>query len=146
MKDIIGKSGNVKIKINFENTLKNLVQINGKNTELYTPFVTTIGTMIDAKNNTNLKINNGKIISTGTRNMVIGIASPGLYESLNLKEFQKLNEITIEFVTTNFNLNSIYIISTPKILEDTDLKIFEKMHEENLLINKMLLQATNMEL
>lgn len=142
MKDIIGKSGNVKIKINFENTLKNLVQINGKNTELYTPFVTTIGTMIDAKNNTNLKINNGKIISTGTRNMVIGIASPGLYESLNLKEFQKLNEITIEFVTTNFNLNSIYIISTPKILEDTDLKIFEKMDE---LYNNMYELQKNMD-
>lgn len=141
LKDMIGKSGKVKIQISFENTLKNMVKVNGKNTELYTPFVTTVGTMIDSKNNKNIAINNGKIISTGTRNMIIGLASPGLYESLGQTELEKLNHIDITYETTSFSLNSIYIIETPKLLEETDLKIFDKM---DALYNNMYELQKNM--
>ncbi|MCI8575424.1 MAG: hypothetical protein HFI09_03040 [Bacilli bacterium] len=125
--EMLGKEGNVRIEFTFQNDLKNLVPINGISTELYTPFVTTLGTMIDSKNNKNIKITNGKVISTGTRNMVVGLASPGLYESLGLKELKDLNKITLSYETTNFSMNSIYIVSTPKFLEESDLKIFDKM-------------------
>lgn len=141
--DILGKEGRIKIQITFENTLRNIVKVNGRNSELYTPFVTTIGTMIDSNTNKNISINNGKIVGTGSRNMVIGIASPGLYESLGLEEFKKLNEITITYETTNFSLNSIYIISTPKLLEETDLTIFNKMDS---LYNNMQELQKNMNL
>lgn len=125
--EILGKSGQVKIEFNFQNELKNIVRINGRNTEIYTPFVTTIGTMLDSQNNKNIKITNGKVIGTGSRSMIVGLSSPGLYESMGLNELKDLNKITLTYETTNFSLNSIYIVSTPKLLEETDLKIFDKM-------------------
>ena len=125
--EMLGKEGNVRIEFTFQNQLKNIVRVNGINTEIYTPFVTTVGTMIDGNNNKNIKITNGKVISTGTRNMIIGLASPGLYESIGLKELKDLNKITLNYETTSFSMNSIYIVSTPKLLEETDLKIFDQM-------------------
>lgn len=127
VEEILGKEGNIKIELTFQNELQNIVRVNGINTKLYTPFVTTVGTMIDSKNNKNIAINNGKVISTGTRNMVVGIASPGLYESIGLNELKDLNKITITYETTNFSMGSIYIVSTPKLLEENDLSIFSKM-------------------
>ncbi len=138
IEEMLGKEGNIKIEFTFTNNLKNMIRINGINNELCTPFVTTIGTIIDSENNKNFKINNGKIINTGTRNMVVGLASPGLYESLNIKELKELNKITLTYETTNFSMNSIYIVSTPKLLEETDLKIFDSM--DNLYNNMQELQ------
>lgn len=125
--EILGKEGKVKIELIFQNNLKNIVNLNGKNTEMYTPFITTIGTMLDNKNNKNIQINNGKVISTGTRSMIVGLASPGLFESIGLNELKDSNKITLSYETTSFSMNSIYIVSTPKLLEESDLKIFDKM-------------------
>ena len=61
-KDIAGKSGKVKVTINYENKSENLVNINGKTQKLYTPFVVVAGTMINNKNNRNIDVSNGKVI------------------------------------------------------------------------------------
>lgn len=129
VEEILGKAGNIKIQIHFQNQLKNFILINGKNTDLYTPFVTMMGTTLNSKENKNIQINNGKVVGTGSRYMIIGLTSPGLYESLKLKELENLNDITISYETTNFSLNSMYLVSTPKLLESNDLKIFDKMDE-----------------
>ena len=86
IKDIVGKSGKIKITLNFKNKRINTVKINGKLEKLYTPFVVTVGTMLDVKDNKNISIDNGKTVNTGSRNMIVGIASPGLYDSINLDE------------------------------------------------------------
>lgn len=129
VEEILGKSGKIQIQIRFQNQLKNSILINRNVTELYTPFVTMVGTTLNSKENKNIKINNGKVVGTGNRYTLIGIAAPGLYDSLKLKELENLNEITLSYETTNFSLNTIYIVSTPKLLEENDLKIFDKMNE-----------------
>ncbi len=137
-KDILGSAGKIKIQISFKNKEEQTVTINGKRTTIYTPFVTTIGTIINSNANKDISVSNGKVVSTGNRNMVVGLASPGLYESLGLEEFKNLNQITIEYTTTKFELNNIYIVSTPKLLEKKDLEIFNKM--DNLYSNVSELQ------
>ncbi len=127
--DILGLSGKIKIQMTFSNKEEKKATINGHTETLYTPFVTTIGTILNSKNNKNISISNGKVVSTGSRHMVVGLASPGLYESIGLQEFKNLNEITIEYETTKFELNNIYIVSTPKLLESSDLEIFDKMDD-----------------
>ena len=143
LEEIIGKEGHIKITIQFQNNLKNIVNINGKQTELYTPFVTTVGTMLDTKNDKNIQINNGKIINTGTRSMVVGIASPGLYESMQLNNLKHFNEIIITYETKKFSFHSIYLVSTPKMIEENDLNVFHKMDE---LYNSMYELQKNMDL
>ncbi len=139
--EIIGKNGNIKIEFTFKNQKENLIKINGQNKTIFTPFVTTIGTVINGESNKNFSINNGKIINTGSKNMIIGLASPGLYESIGLNDLKELNKITITYETTNFSLNNIYIVSTPKLLNQNDLTIFNKM---DLLSNNMKTLETNM--
>ena len=125
--DIIGKKGNIKITIDYQNNLKNKLEINNDNQILYTPFVVTLGTILDSKENENIKVTNGKVVDTGTRSMLISLASPGLYKSMNYKEFQSLDNITITYKTTNFALNDIYMVLTPKLLDKQDFTVFNKM-------------------
>lgn len=117
--DLLGKSGNVTINIKYIN--------NEKHGNLYTPFVITTTTMIDSNNNSNVTINNGKTIENGSKNLVVGISAPGLYESLNLKELKGLDTITINYDTKSFELPSIYSVVTTKLLETADLSKFDKL-------------------
>ena len=127
VKDIVGKKGNIKIKIEIENTLKNTVNINGKIEEVYTPFIVMGGTIIDTKENSNIKVTNGKVVETGNKATILSISTPGLYESLNIDELSKLDSMEISFDTNKFSLNNIYFVATPKLLEEKDIKGFENV-------------------
>mgnify|MGYP002970376012 CR=1 FL=1 len=54
--ELKGKSGNVKIKINYTNNEKHIVSINGKQVTMYTPFIIVAGTKIDNAKNKNIQI------------------------------------------------------------------------------------------
>lgn len=125
--DIIGKSGNITITMKYKNSDKHVVSVNGKKETLYTPFVVTMGMMLDSNNNSNVSVENGKVMNTGTKDAIIGIAAPGLYESLYLKEIKGLDTITITFDTTKFELPTIYSVVTPKLIDNSDLKVFDKL-------------------
>lgn len=127
VKDMIGKKGDIKIVITFKNNLKNEVNINGKKEEIYTPFVVMSGMLLDGKNNNHIEVTNGKVVDTGSRSAIVSIASPGLYESLNINELNNMNEIVIKYKTTKFSSNNIYIIATPKLIEEEDLDIFDEI-------------------
>ncbi len=131
VKKMLGKKGSVKIVLSFTNN-----SYDEKN-KIYTPIVTTVGTMLSDKENTNVEITNGKAIDTGTKNMLVGIASPGLYESTKLEELKGLDEITITYDTTKFSLNNIYIVATPKLLEESDLNVFNKMDTISTSVNML---------
>lgn len=119
--EILGKSGNATITLKYTN--------NEKHNDLYTPFVITSIMTLNNESNNNIKINNGKIVNNGNKNAIVGIASPGLYESLKLDELKGLDTITINFDTTKFELPTIYSIITPKLLETSDLEVFDKLDE-----------------
>jgi len=127
LNDIIGSKGKIKIQMNFTNNEYHTVNIQGKNETLYTPFVVSTGFILDGENNKNIKVANGKVIENGKDYLIGAISVPGLYSSLNIEELKKLDEITIEYETTKFELPNIYIVMTPKILDEEDLKIFDKM-------------------
>lgn len=124
--DLNGKSGNVKIEIKLKNNDLKTVKVNGKNTKLYVPYVTTIGAVLN-DDVTNVKINNGKVVSTGSKNVIVGIASPGLYDSLKLSELKDLDNVTIEYTTKSFKFSTMYIVSSPKLLSETDMEVFDKL-------------------
>lgn len=127
VEDMLGKEGKVEIKLQYKNTDVHYRTINGKKEKLYTPFVVTFATMLDSTNNSNIEISSGKVISTGKKNVVVGIATPGLSESLNLNSLKDMNNITISYETKNFELSSMYSAVTPKILDNDDLSMFNKL-------------------
>lgn len=127
LKQMLGKKGKVEISINYKNTSCETISVNGTKTKMCTPFVVTMGTIISATENTNIEVTNGKVISNGTNNMVVAIASPGLDSSLAIPELSKLNNITITYETTNFKLNTMYTAMTSKLIDNDDLKVFDKL-------------------
>lgn len=141
--DMLGKSGKVEIIVKYTNNDKHNMFINGKYETIYTPFVITFGTSIDEKNNQNITINNGKVVSNGTKNFIVGLSAPGLYESLKVSNLKGLDTIKISYDTTSFELGPIYSIVTPKLLSNEDLKIFDKIDN---LTNKVNTLQKNMDL
>ena len=129
--ELAGKSGKVKITIEYINKDAHTVNINGKDQTLYTPFVVVCGTIIDNNNNRNIEIINGKTIDDGSKTTVIGISLPGMQESLNISK-DKIdipNTIEITMDSSDFELNTIVTYVTPKVIEESDIELFEKMDE-----------------
>ena len=122
--EILRKSGKITIKIQFQKKQK-------------TPFVITLGMILNNEENKNISITNGKIIDSGTHSTMIALASPGLDKNLELQELKSLNEITISYETTNFSTKEMYMVATPKFLEDVDLKIFDKLKALGNNLNKL---------
>lgn len=137
--EIIGKSGKIKIKIKFANKEKHIVQIQGKNQTLYTPFLVGCGTMFQNENNKNIQVKNGKVINDGTKTTIIGLVAPGLQESLDIDSniINIPEEIEITMDSTNFELGTIIGYATPKVFENKDLDIFNKLDEIYAQINKL---------
>lgn len=144
--DLLGKSGKVKITIDYINTDKHVVNINGKNETLYTPFVIACGTIIDNEHNRNIKITNGKVIDDGNKTVVMGIALPGLQESLSVSkntiEIPSTIEITMD--STDFELNNIVSYITPKLIEKSDLSVFDNLDDVYQQVN--ILQSSSQKL
>ena len=127
--DMLGKSGKVTITFKYKNNDKHSVKINNKNTTLYTPFVVTMSTVLDSKTSKNISVQNGKVISNGTKSIIVGLSVPGMYENLKINDLKDMNTITLSYETTNFSLPSIYNIIVPKIVESSDLEIFDKLDD-----------------
>ena len=136
LENILGKSGKIKIIIDFTNNEKHNALVNGKQETMYTPFLVTMGTMLDSSA-TNIKINNGKVVANGNKNMVVGISSPYLNRSLNISELSTLNTLTLSYETVNFKLPTMYFVATNKLLADADLSIFNKLDGLNSKVDEL---------
>lgn len=141
LKDILGKSGNVEIILDYTNLDEHTVNVNGTKTTMYTPFVVVTGTYIDNKNNSDIKVTNGKTYETAGKTFVSMISTPGLIESLGGSK--ELNEVKISYKTTKFELNSIYSVVMPKIVDKSILSNFDKLDP---IYSKFSELQTNMDL
>lgn len=132
--DLLGKSGKVKISIEYKNNDAHIVNINGTDTTMYTPFVVVSGTMLDNTKAKNIKMTNGKIVDNGQKTLLLGITCPGMKESLAIKDSSDINftipeKLEIEFDAENFEMENIISYATPKILEDTDITNLDKLDD-----------------
>lgn len=131
--ELLGKKGRVEITIKYTNKDKHVVSGNS----LYTPFVVSTVTSISNKDNSNISVLNGKVIDKGNEYFVVGLSTPGLYESLNIDELEGLDKVVISYDTNNFVLNSIYTLMTPKVIGEDDLSIFSRMDSLSSSVDKL---------
>lgn len=131
VKDIKGKSGSIDIVYSFTNNSYD------SSSKMYTPFVVTLVSKISAKNNSNISISNGKVVSTGNNNMIMGIAAPGLYESTGISEFKGMNTLTLSYTTTSFSNNEVYLVSSPKLLDEIDLSKLDSISSLSSSLNTL---------
>lgn len=122
-----GKSGHLKIKVNYENKSKKNVEVNGKTENMYTAFVMMTGMILPNDNFTNVTIDNGKVISDGNRSIVVGFGMPGLKESLNLDDIKDADDLTIpeslevEADVTDFEMSSTFTVGLSDLTKALDL-------------------------
>ena len=129
--EIAGKSGKVKITLQYTNKEERTVDINGKKVKMYVPFVVVAGTIIENENARNIEVSSGKVVDDGSKTVVVGMAMPGLQESLGLSknEIDIPSNVEITMDATNFETSSIMSYVTPKVLEEDDLKVFDDLDE-----------------
>ena len=146
--DLKGKSGNVKIKINYINNEKHTVSINGKQITMYTPFIIVAGTKIDNTKNKNIKITNGKTVDNGESTLAVGIAMPGMQENIGISrnKIEIPEEIEISMRTENFEMeNIIAVVAVKGIDEDLTSDLNSMYSQVNELVNasNQLLEGAN---
>jgi putative membrane protein len=140
--DLAGKSGHVKICYTYEN--------HSKSGEVYTPFTMVTGMVLPADNFTNVEVTNGRVISDGSNNIVIGIGLPGLSESLKLSDTEMLKDIEIptsfevEADATDFKLTLAMTAAAPLTMDDLGLEDIEDMDDLKDSINELTDAATQL--
>ena len=132
--DLAGKSGNVTIRFIYTNNEKTTVEVNGKEKEVYVPFAMISGAILPAEHFSDIEVTNGKVISEGNNNIVVGLAFPGLKDSVNIDSLkekavdeeakEKLDEVeipeTVEIhaYATDFEMNQTMTMAMSDLLSD----------------------------
>ena len=129
--ELKGKSGHLKIQVQYTNNEKKTVTVDGKEEEVYTPFVMMTGMILPNETFSNVTIDNGKVISDGSRNIVVGFGIPGLKDSLDLDEETtkeaedkgvKIPEnFEMEADVTDFTMSSTFTVALTDLLDDMDM-------------------------
>ena len=129
--ELKGKSGHLKIQVQYTNNEKKTVTVDGKEEEVYTPFIMMTGMILPNETFSNITIDNGKVISDGSRNIVVGFGMPGLKDSLDLDE-ETTKEAEDKGVTipenfemeadvTDFTMSSTFTVALTDLLDDMDM-------------------------
>ena len=129
--ELKGKSGHLKIQVQYTNNEKKTVTVDGKEEEVYTPFIMMTGMILPNETFSNVTIDNGKVISDGSRNIAVGFGMPGLKDSLDLDE-ETTKEAEDKGVTipenfemeadvTDFTMSSTFTVALTDLLDDMDM-------------------------
>lgn len=145
-KDLAGKSGKLEMTIKYENKSKQNVDVDGQQTEMYTPFTLATAMMLPTDEYTNVTIDNGKIVSDGDKNIVVGVAFPGLSEDLGLDssnlDVDIPSSVTITADVTDVSVGATYTMASANLLDSIGLDDVDSFDDLDDSINK-LEDATN---
>lgn len=114
--ELEGKSG----QLTIEYTYKNNSKVAGS--DMYTPFTVVAATMLKTDNFANVTAENAKVISDGDKYAVVGVAMPGLKDSLALGDETKVpGSITITADVTNYEPITVLNVVTADLLNEIKL-------------------------
>lgn len=125
--ELEGKSGKVTIRFDYINHEKKNVKIGDKKEDIYVPFAMLSGMILNVDNFSNVEVKNGKILSDGNSNVVVGVAFPGLKESIGLedmefgKDFEIPDYVEITADTTNCSIGTTMTVAVSDVLSMLDL-------------------------
>lgn len=126
-----GATGKLTISFTYQNNAKKTQKINGKNVTIYQPFLMVSGLLLDNEKASDVKVTNGKVINSGDKTVVVGLAMPGLSESLGVKNLTDKDgksidldipeKVTITANVTNFSLLTTVTVAENSALEELNL-------------------------
>ena len=121
--DLVGKSGKVAIRYDYQNTLTTEATIDGKTETIHVPFAVLTGMILDNDHFRNIEVTNGKLVNDGDHTVVAGVALPGLSDDLDLDR-EKLNlpeyvEITAD--AEDFTLSNTVTLASSSLFGSVDV-------------------------
>lgn len=124
---LAGKSGNVRIRFDYINHETQTAMVGGEERTISTPFAVMTGLFLDEEKFMNVEMENGRVISDGSRIMAGGVAIPGLADSIALSEVEDLEDpdipeyLELTAYTTDFELPLTMTAVTSDFAEEIDL-------------------------
>jgi len=121
--ELAGRSGHVSIRFNYTNNQKTSAQIDGKQEDIFVPFLMVSGLILDNSAFSNVKVTNGTVYNDGSRNIVLGYALPGLSESLDIsdEDFEIPDYVQIDADTTAFSLDATLTVGMTNLFSNIDI-------------------------
>lgn len=126
-----GASGKLTIQFDYKNNTAKKQKINGKQVTIYQPFLMVSGLVLDGEKATNVEVTNGKVVNSGDKQIAVGLAMPGLSESLGLNDLKDEDgkaidldlpeQVTITADVTDFSLLTTVTVATNSALEELNL-------------------------
>lgn len=131
--DMKGKSGKAVIRFEYTNNQYETVKIDGRDEKIYVPFAVLTGVLLDNNIFRNAEASNGKIINDGDRTVIVGMAFPGLGDSLNI-DSEKLEipdyfEITAD--VKDFEMSETFSVATNEIFNNINLDSMDSIEDLN---------------
>ena len=110
--EIAGRQGRATIRFDYDNKEAVKTTIKGEETEVYVPFTVMSALILPTDTFGDISVTNGKVMSEGNNNIVMGLAFPGLKKGLDLDE-EKLEEkdinipdyVEVNATTSDFKLD-----------------------------------------
>lgn len=137
--ELVGKSGHVTLRYEYQNNQYETVSIDGKKEKIYVPFGMLTGALLDNSVFKNVTVTNGKLLNDGDRTAVVGFAFPGLQESLSLDsdKFEIPSYFEISADVQGFTLNETVTIATNGIFNEIDTSKFNSVSDLTAGLDKL---------
>lgn len=132
--ELAGKSGHLRMEVSYTNKSKKTVKVDKKDVEVYSPFVMVTGMILSSDNFSNVTIDNGKVISDGDKEMVVGVAVPGLKDSLDLSgdlsdKIDIPEGFTMEADVTDCTMGNTFTMAVTDLLSSLNLEDSDDLDE-----------------
>lgn len=117
---ILGQSGDLTIRFDYENNTRQTVTVDGKEEEVIVPFTMMTGLILDNETFRNVSAVNAKIVDDGSRSIVVGYAFPGLQEGLDLSEdiFKIPEYVEVKADVVDFKMASTITLASNDLLRE----------------------------
>lgn len=132
---LAGKSGRVTIRFDYTNRQFEMMDVGGKQEKIYVPFAMLTGMVLDNDRFTNVEVSSGKVFSDGNRTVVMGLALPGLQESLDL-DAEKLdipNYVEVTADVENFELAAAVTVAVSDVFADVKVGEGDSLEDLSLI-------------
>ncbi len=144
-KDLVGKTGSFKMDITMINNIKKEVDFDGTKMTMYAPLAALGGLMLPYENFTNIKVENGISVGSGSYEVVVMAGTPGLDESLGLS---KMNISGMENISlpstfsitadvTDFKLADTYFAAMPLSELNLDISVPETLEDAKNILEQL---------
>ena len=137
-----GKSGHLVMEWTYTNKQFETRTVAGKKRQICVPFMAASTAILNNDIFQNVEVTNGRVISDGEKLIVVGMAFPGLSDSLGLDEMKDIDvnvpdHFTIECDVQNFKMDSSVTVVSNEIFSEMDLDKTADLDDLEEKLNKL---------